>query len=47
MTSSAGRGAVSLVLTPVLSVIAAFAVGAVIIAWAGENPLEIYRTVVD
>jgi general nucleoside transport system permease protein len=47
VTSSAGRGAVSLVLTPVLSVIAAFAVGAVIIAWAGENPLEIYRTVVD
>ena len=40
---SAGRGAVSLVLTRVLSVIAAFAVGAVIIAWAGENPLEIYR----
>jgi general nucleoside transport system permease protein len=47
VTSSAGRGAVSLVLTPVLSVIAACAVGAVIIAWAGENPLEIYRTVVD
>ena len=46
MTSLAGRGAVSLVLTPVLSVIAAFVVGAVIIAWAGENPLEIYRTVV-
>jgi general nucleoside transport system permease protein len=47
VTSAAGRGAVSLVLTPVLSVIAALAVGAVIIAWAGENPLEIYRTVVD
>ena len=31
--------------TPLLSVVAAFAVGAVIIAWAGENPLEIYRTV--
>jgi len=34
-----------LVITPLLSVIAAFAVGAVIIAWAGENPLTIYRIV--
>ena len=39
------RGAVSLVITPVLSVMAAFAVGAIIIAWAGENPLTIYRIV--
>lgn len=31
--------------TPVLSVAAALAVGAVIITWAGENPLAIYRTV--
>ena len=50
MTASAratARGdALSMVLTPVLSVVAAFAVGAVIIAWAGDNPLEIYRTVV-
>ncbi len=34
-------------MTPLLSVLAAFAVGAVIIAWAGENPLDIYRTVID
>ncbi len=35
----------SLVLTPILSVVAALAVGAIIIAWAGDNPLEIYRIV--
>lgn len=41
-----GRGeAVWLVITPLLSVLAAFAVGAVIIAWAGENPFTIYRIV--
>jgi general nucleoside transport system permease protein len=33
------------VLTPVLSVLAALAVGAVILAAAGEDPLAIYRTV--
>ena len=31
-------GVVAQVVTPLLSVVAAFAVGAVIIAWAGENP---------
>ena len=35
----------SLVLTPILSVVAALAVGAIIIAWAGDNPLEVYRIV--
>jgi ABC-type uncharacterized transport system permease subunit len=43
--ASARADAVSLVLTPILSVVAALAVGAIIIAWAGDNPLEIYRIV--
>jgi general nucleoside transport system permease protein len=43
--SAARADAVSLVLTPILSVIAALAVGAIIIAWAGDSPLEIYRIV--
>lgn len=47
MTRSSRGGAVAQIVTPVLSVLAAFAVGAVIIAWAGENPLDIYRTVVS
>jgi general nucleoside transport system permease protein len=45
MRATARGDAVSAMLTPVLSVLAAFAVGAVIITWAGDNPLEIYRTV--
>ena len=40
-------GAIAQLVTPLLSVVAAFAVGAVIIAWAGENPLDIYRTVIS
>jgi general nucleoside transport system permease protein len=47
MTSSGRDSTISMVLTPLLSVVAAFAVGAVIIAWAGDNPAEIYRTVVE
>ena len=43
----ARRGLAGAIVTPVLSVLAAFAAGAVIIAWAGENPLDIYRIVVD
>ena len=38
-------GVVAMVVTPLLSVVAALAVGAVIIAWAGENPWTVYETV--
>lgn len=45
---AAGRGDTGRrIVTPLLSVLAAFAVGAVLIAWAGENPLAIYRIVVS
>ncbi len=43
--SAAARRRVVLFLTPVVSVIAALAVGAVLIAFAGENPLEVYEIV--
>ena len=46
MTPDRG-GVVAQVVTPLVSVLAAFAVGAVIIAWAGENPVDIYRTMID
>jgi simple sugar transport system permease protein len=46
MARATARGDAVSVITPVLSVIAAFAVGAVMIAWAGDSPLDVYRTVV-
>ncbi len=42
--SHATRARITTVLTPVASVMAALLVGAVLIAFAGENPVDIYRT---
>ena len=45
LRASGRGGVVAMVVTPLLSVVAALAVGAVIIAWAGENPWTVYETV--